>query len=59
MAEIALSPLYSALAPSQIVEDLPPSHSLVLNKFNTMRNHGLVITKDFRSQEEALSEAGK
>eukprot|EP00903_Cladosiphon_okamuranus_P012957 g12096.t1 len=44
------------LDPRLVVEDLPPSHSLVLNKFNTMRNHGLVITKDFRSQEEALSE---
>eukprot|EP00752_Nemacystus_decipiens_P005376 g4876.t1 len=45
------------LDPRLVVEDLPPSHSLVLNKFNTMRNHGLVITKDFRPQEEALSEA--
>ncbi|CAM9937951.1 unnamed protein product [Scytosiphon promiscuus] len=39
-----------------IVEELPPSHSLVLNKFNTMRNHALIITKEFQSQEAALTE---
>lgn len=44
---------------SQTVEDLPPGHSLVLNKFNTMRNHALIITKEFQSQEEALTVAGE
>lgn len=42
----------------QIVEEFPPSHSLVLNKFNTMRNHGLIITKEFQPQEAALTETG-
>ncbi|CAN0436269.1 unnamed protein product, partial [Ectocarpus sp. 12 AP-2014] len=40
------------------VQELPPSHSLVLNKFNTMRNHALIITKEFQSQQEALTEEG-
>ena len=42
----------------QTVQELPPAHSLVLNKFNTMRNHALIITKEFKSQEEALTVAG-
>ncbi|CBN77659.1 Ap4A phosphorylase II [Ectocarpus siliculosus] len=36
--------------------ELPPSHSLVLNKFNTVRNHALIITTEFQSQQEALTE---
>ncbi|CAN0535604.1 unnamed protein product, partial [Ectocarpus sp. 8 AP-2014] len=40
------------------VEELPPSHSLVLNKFNTVRNHALIITTEFQSQQEALTEEG-
>ncbi|CAM9660913.1 unnamed protein product [Ectocarpus sp. 12 AP-2014] len=44
------------LDPRMTVEELPPSHSLVLNKFNTMRNHALIITKEFQSQQEALTE---
>ena len=43
----------------QVVEDLPPSHSFVLNKFNTMTDHALIITKEFQPQDEALTVYGE
>ncbi|CAM9945064.1 unnamed protein product [Discosporangium mesarthrocarpum] len=46
------------LTEEQIVEELSTGdHLLVLNKYNTMKDHALVITREFRSQDEALSES--
>lgn len=42
-----------------MVEELPPAHTLVLNKYNTMTDHALVITKEFHPQEAALTELGE
>jgi len=36
------------------VETLSPTHSLLLNKFNVVPNHVLVVTNQFRPQTEPL-----
>lgn len=36
--------------------DLSDTHVLLLNKFNVVPHHTLVVTKEFRSQEEPLDE---
>ena len=36
---------------------LSAAHSLVLNKFNVVPHHGLVVTRDFHPQEEPLTAA--
>ncbi|GFR46338.1 hypothetical protein Agub_g7909 [Astrephomene gubernaculifera] len=38
----------------QLLQESEPEHSLVLNKFNVVRHHVLVITRQFRSQAEPL-----
>ncbi|KXZ56040.1 hypothetical protein GPECTOR_2g1592 [Gonium pectorale] len=40
--------------PDLFVRHLGPAHSLVLNKFNVVRHHTIVITREFRSQAEPL-----
>eukprot|EP00887_Chlorella_sp_A99_P007671 scaffold20.g7671.t1 len=40
--------------PALLVCHLPPAHSLVLNKFNVMPYHLLVITREFESQADPL-----
>eukprot|EP00898_Chlorokybus_atmophyticus_P003523 jgi/Chlat1/4171/Chrsp27S04271 len=37
------------------VRDLPPQHVLLLNKFNVVPHHVLVVTKDFHHQTEPLT----
>ena len=37
------------------VEDLSPSHTLLLNKFNVVPYHVLVVTKDFQQQTDPLT----
>lgn len=43
--------------PAMTVCDLEPSHRLVLNKFNVVANHVLVITREFEPQSDPLSES--
>lgn len=42
--------------PAMTVCDLEPNHLLILNKFNVVANHVLVITRDFEPQSDPLSE---
>ncbi|MBR8830663.1 MAG: hypothetical protein N5P05_000837 [Chroococcopsis gigantea SAG 12.99] len=37
------------------VADLPPSHICLLNKFNVVENHLLIITRDYQDQEDWLT----
>lgn len=53
------TPAGTPLEHPQTVEEIPPAHSLVLNKFNTMTDHALIITREFQPQEEALTEYGE
>ena len=39
------------------VADLPPSHVLLLNKFNVLEHHLLIVTRAFADQEELPDEA--
>ncbi|GIL48321.1 hypothetical protein Vafri_4603 [Volvox africanus] len=41
--------------PELFVRELDAEHSLVLNKFNVVQHHVLVITREFRSQAEPLN----
>jgi ATP adenylyltransferase len=41
--------------PDLFVEDLPPRHFAVLNKFNVLHHHLLIVTRDFEAQEERLN----
>lgn len=41
--------------PRLVVDDLPPAHICVLNKFNVLKNHLLIITKRFEPQESLLT----
>lgn len=59
LRDLSASPIPFFENAVQIVQNLPPSHTLVLNKFNTVRNHALLITEEFQPQEEALTRAGK
>ena len=43
--------------PRLVVAPLPPSHTLVLNKFNVAGGHVLIITQAFEPQEAALTPA--
>ena len=36
--------------PELVVGPLPPAHVLLLNKFNVVAHHLLVVTQEFRSQ---------
>jgi ATP adenylyltransferase len=38
-----------------VVGDVSPTHSLILNKFNLVSHHAIVITKEFERQESALT----
>jgi sulfate adenylyltransferase (ADP) / ATP adenylyltransferase len=40
---------------AMFVQELPPSHVLLLNKFNVVENHTLVVTKDFEEQSSLLT----
>mmetsp|Transcript_17133 Transcript_17133/g.22631 ORF Transcript_17133/g.22631 Transcript_17133/m.22631 type:complete len:421 (+) Transcript_17133:47-1309(+) len=37
------------------IADVPPQHSLILNKFNTMADHALLVTKEWKSQSWMLT----
>lgn len=43
--------------PALFVRHLSPTHSLVLNKFNIVAHHVLVITQEFERQEDPLNAA--
>ncbi|OMH32709.1 hypothetical protein [Motiliproteus sp. MSK22-1] len=43
--------------PSMFVCDLGETHAVLLNKFNVVNNHLLIITKHFEDQRSALSKA--
>ncbi len=40
--------------PALFICDLPPRHAGVLNKFNVLRHHLLIVTRDFEPQENLL-----
>lgn len=40
---------------SLVITKVVPSHTLVLNKFNTIKDHSLLVTDDFISQSTALT----
>jgi len=42
--------------PALVVGDVSDTHVAVLNKFNVLDDHLLVVTREFRSQEEPLDE---
>lgn len=39
------------------VTDLSETHKLLLNKFNVVPHHLLVVTRDFQSQQDPLNES--
>jgi sulfate adenylyltransferase (ADP) / ATP adenylyltransferase len=41
--------------PAMFVQELPPSHVLLLNKFNVVDNHTLIVTKQFEEQSSLLT----
>ena len=41
--------------PDLVVKDLPPNHICVLNKYNVINNHLLIVTKRFEAQEALLT----
>lgn len=43
--------------PRLVVCPLPPTHTLLLNKFNVADGHVLVVTRDFEAQEAPLTPA--
>ncbi|MET0008132.1 MAG: Ap4A phosphorylase II [Candidatus Thiodiazotropha sp. 6PLUC9] len=43
--------------PSLTVSDISPTHIAVLNKFNVVNHHLLIVTRKFESQERLLSES--
>jgi len=42
--------------PALVVRDLTPTHRALLNKFSVLREHLLVVTRDYEDQRELLSE---
>ncbi|MES9860967.1 MAG: hypothetical protein ABW157_17270 [Candidatus Thiodiazotropha sp. LLP2] len=42
--------------PSLTVSELSPTHIAVLNKFNVVNHHLLIVTSKFESQERLLNE---
>src|SRR5205814_5139886 len=42
--------------PALIVRDLTPTHRALLNKFSVLREHLLVVTRDYEDQRELLGE---
>jgi len=40
-----------------VVADVPPDHTLLLNKFYTMPDHALLITKEWQSQSSQLTQS--
>ena len=42
--------------PALVVRDLTPTHRALLNKFSVLREHLLVVTRDFVDQRELLDE---
>jgi ATP adenylyltransferase len=42
--------------PDMFVADMSPSHICLLNKFNVIDNHLLIVTRDFEDQENLLNE---
>jgi len=43
--------------PDLAVADIPPGHVAVLNKFNVLDHHLLIVTREFAHQEELLDES--
>lgn len=43
------------IPPDLIISPIAPSYTLVLNKFNTIKDHSLLITNSFEFQSSALS----
>jgi ATP adenylyltransferase len=41
--------------PDLLIDDLPPNHVSVLNKFNVLEDHLLIVTRDFEPQEDLLN----
>jgi ATP adenylyltransferase len=42
--------------PDLFIDELPPDHLGVLNKFNVLRHHLLIVTRRFEAQEEPLNQ---
>ncbi len=42
--------------PALVVRDLTPTHRALLNKFSVLREHLLVVTRDYEDQRELLNE---
>ena len=38
-----------------LISDLPPSHRLIFNKFNVLKNHLLIITSEYEDQKTPLN----
>lgn len=38
-----------------LITDLPPSHRLLYNKFNILKNHLLIITSEYEDQKTLLN----
>lgn len=43
--------------PTMFVQDLAPAHVLLLNKFNVMEDHALIVTRAFEDQSSLLTAA--
>ncbi|TFH86961.1 phosphorylase [Billgrantia azerbaijanica] len=43
--------------PALLVAEVPPAHRCVLNKFCVIRDHLLLVTRDFEPQQQALNAA--
>jgi ATP adenylyltransferase len=47
---------FAAPEPALVVRDLTPTHRALLNKFSVLREHLLVVTREFVDQRELLDE---
>jgi len=47
---------FAAPEPALVVRDLTPTHRALLNKFSVLREHLLVVTRDYEDQRELLNE---
>ena len=53
--EVIGDPFIPPFAPGKLICELPPSHSLIYNKFHYVKNHLLIITKEFEDQFSSLT----
>lgn len=53
----AIDPFMPPYEDDLFVADLGPAHALLLNKFNVIEDHLLLVTRAFEAQESALSAA--